>query len=228
MIILSGPSCVGKGPLLAAWRRGHPDLPFRQPVLYTTRAPRPGEREGVDWYFRSAAELTSLDRTRFFVHPMRQQWRAVDLRDLQRLLAAPGLVVLELSPLQVAAFCALPALAGVRRRCVLLQPLSPAEALALAADRPVAAAVADLMLGKQVQRALRLGQRFDLALWDDLRTRALAAWDELTAAGPWDLTLVNHDAEGSEHWLHDPPPGDAGATLAAVLALARAALASAA
>jgi len=56
LIILSGPSGSGKstvlGQLLASG-----DLPLRLSVSATTRAPRPGERDGVDYHF--------WDRARF-------------------------------------------------------------------------------------------------------------------------------------------------------------------
>ena len=61
-VILSGPSCVGKGPLYSALRKFYPDLAGRlkQVVLYNSRDPRPGEQEGVDYYFRSQAEIQDL------------------------------------------------------------------------------------------------------------------------------------------------------------------------
>ncbi|MFM7323379.1 MAG: guanylate kinase [Nodosilinea sp.] len=49
LILLTGPSGVGKGTLLQALRRRHPDLPVS--VSVTTRPPRPGEVEGKDYYF---------------------------------------------------------------------------------------------------------------------------------------------------------------------------------
>jgi guanylate kinase len=50
LIILSGPSGCGKSTVIARLRaRG--DLPLRLSVSATTRAPREGEREGVDYYF---------------------------------------------------------------------------------------------------------------------------------------------------------------------------------
>ncbi|MGD2185920.1 MAG: hypothetical protein PVI71_07325, partial [Desulfobacterales bacterium] len=61
-VMLSGPSCVGKGPLYKALRKFYPDLAGRlkQVVLYNSRDPRPGEQEGVDYYFRPRAEIKAL------------------------------------------------------------------------------------------------------------------------------------------------------------------------
>jgi len=49
LTVLSGPSGVGKRTVITALRRNYPDVWVS--VSCTTRAPRPGEREGVDYYF---------------------------------------------------------------------------------------------------------------------------------------------------------------------------------
>jgi guanylate kinase len=49
---------VGKGTLLQALRRRYPDLPVS--VSTTTRAPRPGEVEGEDYYFVSRQQFQGL------------------------------------------------------------------------------------------------------------------------------------------------------------------------
>jgi len=227
LLLLSGPSCVGKGPLLEALQRCHPELPYAQPIVHTCRAPRPGEQDGLDFHFRTFDQIEAYDRDRYFVYPMRNQNRAIDLVELADLLADRERVILELSPPRVQAFREHPgvvaALAGVRQIAVLLQPLSVDEALALAAAEGCepARAVADVMLPKQIQRATRLGQLLDVAQVEDLLIRASAAWDELQPRPGFDLTLVNHDAEGDDHWRHTPPIGDAGRTLAAVAELLR-------
>ena len=55
LIVLTGPSGVGKGTLLKALLANHPELHLS--VSATTRAPRAGEVDGVDYYF--------YDRDRF-------------------------------------------------------------------------------------------------------------------------------------------------------------------
>jgi guanylate kinase len=55
LIVLTGPSGVGKGTLLTALFQAHPELYLS--VSATTRAPRAGEVEGVNYYF--------FDRPRF-------------------------------------------------------------------------------------------------------------------------------------------------------------------
>jgi guanylate kinase len=52
---VSGPSGAGKGTLLAEVLRARPDLWFS--VSATTRKPRPGEREGREYFFVSRAQF---------------------------------------------------------------------------------------------------------------------------------------------------------------------------
>jgi guanylate kinase len=58
LTVLSGPSGVGKGTVMAAVRRRHPEVWVS--VSYTTRAPRPGEVEGVQYHFATAAEFDRM------------------------------------------------------------------------------------------------------------------------------------------------------------------------
>ncbi|WP_116244365.1 guanylate kinase [Nocardiopsis sp. FIRDI 009] len=58
LTVLSGPSGVGKSTVIDAIRRDHPDVWLS--VSVTTRAPRPGEREGVQYHFVSEAEFDRL------------------------------------------------------------------------------------------------------------------------------------------------------------------------
>lgn len=58
--VLSGPSGVGKGTVVAAVRRRHPDVFLS--VSVTTRPRRPGEVEGVHYHFAEAAEFERMVR----------------------------------------------------------------------------------------------------------------------------------------------------------------------
>lgn len=55
LIIISGPSGAGKGTVLAEVFRQKPSLKYS--VSATTRAPRPGEQDGVAYFFISRAEF---------------------------------------------------------------------------------------------------------------------------------------------------------------------------
>jgi guanylate kinase len=56
--VLSGPSGVGKGSVIAAVRRTHPEVWLS--VSVTTRPPRPGETDGVEYHFVDQAEYDRM------------------------------------------------------------------------------------------------------------------------------------------------------------------------
>jgi guanylate kinase len=58
VVVLSGPSAVGKSTLVHCLRERIPDLHFS--VSATTRAPRPGEVDGVDYHFITPARFQQL------------------------------------------------------------------------------------------------------------------------------------------------------------------------
>jgi guanylate kinase len=58
VLVLSGPSAVGKSTVVRCLRKRVPDLHFS--VSVTTRAPRPGEVDGVDYTFVTAEQFQQL------------------------------------------------------------------------------------------------------------------------------------------------------------------------
>lgn len=58
VVVLSGPSAVGKSSVVRCLREQVPDLHFS--VSVTTRAPRPGEVDGLDYHFVSPARFQTL------------------------------------------------------------------------------------------------------------------------------------------------------------------------
>ncbi|MET0993973.1 MAG: guanylate kinase, partial [Mycobacterium sp.] len=58
VVVLSGPSAVGKSTVVRCLRDRGPDLFFS--VSVTTRAPRPGEVDGVDYSFVTAERFQEL------------------------------------------------------------------------------------------------------------------------------------------------------------------------
>lgn len=58
LFVLSGPSGVGKGTVCAALRQLLPELIYS--VSATTRAPRAGEQEGVNYFFRSREQFQGM------------------------------------------------------------------------------------------------------------------------------------------------------------------------
>ena len=62
LIILTGPSCSGKTPLVKAFKIHYPKaaVSLQQIIPYTTRVPRPGEIEGTAYHFVESHEFLSL------------------------------------------------------------------------------------------------------------------------------------------------------------------------
>ena len=58
LLVLSGCSGVGKGTVVSSLRRQREHLHYS--VSVTTRAPRPGERDGVNYYYRTQEEFDRL------------------------------------------------------------------------------------------------------------------------------------------------------------------------
>ncbi len=58
LIVLAGPTAVGKGTVAADVRRAHPEVWIS--VSATTRTPRPGEENGVHYWFVSDEEFDAM------------------------------------------------------------------------------------------------------------------------------------------------------------------------
>lgn len=58
LFVVSGPSGVGKDSVVKKLRENHPEI--AKTVSATTRAPRPGEQEGVDYYYRTEEQFKQL------------------------------------------------------------------------------------------------------------------------------------------------------------------------
>ncbi|NLP18752.1 MAG: guanylate kinase [Firmicutes bacterium] len=64
LLVISGPSGVGKGTLCKALREGFSELCYS--ISATTRAPRPGEQNGVEYLFLSPEEFEAkIERDEF-------------------------------------------------------------------------------------------------------------------------------------------------------------------
>ncbi|MFP4109748.1 MAG: guanylate kinase [Desulfonatronovibrio sp.] len=64
LLTISAPSGTGKSTLIKMLTREYPEFGFS--ISYTTRAPRPGEKNGKDYFFIDAQEFTSLIKQNFF------------------------------------------------------------------------------------------------------------------------------------------------------------------
>lgn len=61
LVVLAGPTAVGKGTVSTYIRENYPDVHLS--VSATTRKPRPGEVDGVNYYFVSDEEFDRLERS---------------------------------------------------------------------------------------------------------------------------------------------------------------------
>jgi guanylate kinase len=57
-LVISGPSGAGKSTLMDRFLEAHPE--FVRCISYTTRPPRAGERDGVDYFFTSPERFQSM------------------------------------------------------------------------------------------------------------------------------------------------------------------------
>jgi len=96
IFVVTGPSGVGKGTLIAALRERHPELALS--VSATTRSPRSGEEDGVDYHFMTEADFDRrLQRGEFVEHATYAGHRYGTLRaELERRSRGGAHVVLEI------------------------------------------------------------------------------------------------------------------------------------
>jgi guanylate kinase len=96
VFVITGPSGVGKGTLIRSLLERVPELELA--VSATTREPRPGERDGVDYHFLTEAQFDGrVINGEFVEHADYSGRRYGTLRsELERRLAQGGSVVLEI------------------------------------------------------------------------------------------------------------------------------------
>ena len=129
VFVITGPSGVGKGTLIRGLMERHPELELS--VSATTRAPRPGERDGVDYHFLTREEFDRRVAAGEFVEHADYAGRSYGtLRsELDDRLGAGKPVVLEIEvqgarqvrvavPDAVQVFIAPPSLEALRARLV--------------------------------------------------------------------------------------------------------------
>jgi guanylate kinase len=226
LVILSGPSCAGKTPLVHALTRFHPDLmaTLKPIVLYNSRSPRPGETDGVDYHFRSRERLEEFrDDDRFVVMEVRNDLQALDVQELTDMLRE-GDALFEGSPTTGRLLLTNKRLEHVDRLSVFLVPLAAEEIRELRSDDTVVLreVVTELMRRKQIRRLRRFKNGPSLADLEDVETRARSAYDELHEAASYQFVVPNHDGEDSDNWsAFGRPIGDARRAIRVLAALLR-------
>jgi len=221
LIILSGPSCVGKSPLTVAVRKYRPEVKFIQATVIKSKEsrynkPRPDEIAVWDnpdnW--RTMAEIETLkNNQRFIVDYCHGFAQVIDLDKI--INASTDAVLMESYYTMAQKIVKSDYLTGVDIKTVFLSPISCREIPALNKDFPFA--VKSLMMFKQYQRAEFHGRAIDNVWLADMRHRVDDAFNEIRVACDYDYVIVNHDGEGSPNWrrhndgaFFDKPTGDAG------------------
>ena len=219
LVIVSGPSCVGKGPLLAALRKFYPDLAASlTPIVpYNDRRPRPGERNGVDYHFSSRADVEKLrKRPDFVVMEVRGDLQAVDLNEIRELLDK-GDVFFEGNPFVACALLDSKLADADEVLSVFLSPLTRDEITYLSAPEQVGSfqdLLTDLMRRKLLRRTRKQKTILSLKDLENVERRAASAFPELKLAWRFPHVIPNHDGEDSENWdAVYYPLGDARRTL---------------
>ena len=166
LFVITGPSGVGKGTLITELRRRHPELALA--VSATTRRPRDGEVDGVDYHFMSEAEFDRrLAAGEFVEHAAYAGHRYGTLRfELERRARGGAPVVLEIE------------LQGARQ----IRERMP-DAVEIFIAPPSIEALAQRLAARGKDDAAGVERRLDIA------RRELAARDEFP------VEIVNDDLE---------------------------------
>lgn len=147
LVVLSGPSGVGKSTVAA---RLLEDPLYARAVTATTRAPRPGERDGVDYHFLTPEEFEARLRRGEFLEHARVHGRLYGTpRAAVADVLASGRVCVLVIDVQGAATLRHAAVEGL---FVFLAPPSEADLLARLRGR---ATESEAELSLRVQNALR-------------------------------------------------------------------------
>ncbi len=164
LVILSGPSGVGKDTLIDAWKALDPRVV--RVIAYTTRDPRPGERNGIDYHFVSEEDfLRRIEADEFLEHKQVHGKRyATPLRDMEELLAADKIAVLKIDV----------------QGALSVMALRP-DAITVFIEPPSV---------EELERRIR-GRAADSA--EGIETRLENARAELALAGRYQHRIVNHD-----------------------------------
>ncbi len=225
LVIVSGPSCVGKTPLYKSLAKFHPELHqrLRRLVMWNSRRPRPGEVDGVDYHFRTRIQIESLrSESRYALIEVRTDLQALDVEELESQLARAD-VFFEGSPFVGCALEEHPRLACTNKLSIFVSPLSREEIVYLRApERNVSLPdmVTDIMRRKLLRRTRRQKQELSAKDLEDIETRAGSAYREMKLAWRFQHVIPNHDGEDSDNWeAFYYPIGDARKAVTALASL---------
>jgi guanylate kinase len=205
LIILSGPSCVGKSPLSTALGRFFPEIKssLRPLVLYNDRSPRPGEKDGIDYYFRTRQHIESLKKdNKYIVLEVRGDLQALDIEELRESLKQAD-VFFEGNPFVGSILLELAHTQNIPNLNMFMTPISKEEILFLnSSDSNIELQdlVTDIMRRKLLRRTRKQKSELSLKDLENIEKRASSAFGELGMAWQFSYVIPNHDGEDSENW----------------------------
>lgn len=205
LVILTGPSCVGKSPLDRAFGKLYPDLRKRMSkfVLYISRLPRPGELDGIDYFFRSREQIETLEKeTRYIVMDVRGDLQAINIEELVKMLLETD-VFFEGNPFVAGMLQTHPKLSKIKRLGIYLSPISKEEITFLKNSELHVALpdlTTDIMRRKLLRRTRKQKTELSIKDLENIERRASSAYKELKEAWRFDYVIPNHDGEDSENW----------------------------
>ncbi len=205
-VMLTGPSCVGKGPLHNALKRFYPHLEqkLEKLILFNSRAPRPGEQDGVHYHFRPRQEIEALgDQEDYIVLDVRGDLQGLDVAYLRDILGGEKDAFFEGNPFVPMEVLKSSLLADVPKLSLFLSPLSQDEILYLREPSlrvSLPDFVTDVMRRKLLRRTQKQKRILSLKDLENIERRAGSAYREMQLAHHFDHVIPNHDGEDSENW----------------------------
>ena len=172
LIIVSGPSGAGKSAITGYALRSLPDIKFS--ISYTTRAPRGGERDGVEYFFTDRPKFESLAAAGEFLEwaEVHGNYYGTSRNFIEGFLRQGNDVILDID---------VQGAISVKKTC------------------PDAAAVFVLPPSFEILRERLLRRRLDEA--GVIEKRLKIARDEISHYHEYDYLIINDDLENAEREL---------------------------
>lgn len=173
--VLVGPTAVGKGTVMAALRERHPEVYYS--VSATTRSPRPGEVDGVHYYFVTPQRFQDMiDNNQMleWAHVHGLNYYGTPREPIESAVASGRPVLIEVD------------LAGARQ---IRASMPEAQQIFLAP--PSFEVLVERLVGRGTESA------------DEQRTRLETARTELAAQDEFDVVIINDTVESCSLALAD-------------------------
>ena len=216
LIVLSGPSGVGKTPLDTSLYKFFPEIRnhLRKIVLYNSRKPRPGEKDNRDYHFRSRKYLNQLRKNNdYIVIDVRGDTQALNLIELTQLLENHRVLFEGNTCIAIEILKRFKSNLKTGLLSIFLSPLSKIEIQLIQKFKGrtnLHHLITTLMYNKLERRLRTYGTTLSSDRRENLNVRSKEAYFELKNAWRFDWVIPNHDGEDSDNWRIMPYPiGDA-------------------